>query len=395
MKSPILYVLGLIILFYSCKPDNEEQPKTKNEVLVDFSLVKKISSTELADLYTTLVSGLPSGLVLPLTFSGVSIYKLTYKTSYPGEATKVLASGALVVPDQIKSNPILSLQHGTLTNPNEIPSLFAGTFQNNFAALLGGLGFYVSSPDYLGYGDNKAFHHLYEHGASLASASYDMLLASREFLLSNDHQVDDKLFLTGYSEGGYATMALHQHIEKEGKLTVTASSAGAGAYNKSGFALAVLALDVESPFVRSYLWVLDTYNRVYNINKPWSYYINEPYASNIDQNDPMSILTADISMNPSKLFTQSFKSEVLEEQDSPFNDALKDNDRFDWKPVAPVRLIYGTKDDYVFPLNSITAYEAMKAKGASVNLIPLENKNHSTAVTDFTINTVVWFLSLK
>ena len=395
MKSPILYALSLIILFYSCKPDNEELPKTKNEVLVDFSLVKKISSTELSDLYTTLVSGLPSGLVLPLTFSGVTIYKLTYKTNYPGEASKVLASGALVVPDQIKSNPILSLQHWTLTNSNEIPSLFAGTFQNNFAALLGGLGFYVSSPDYLGYGDNKAFHHLYEHGASLASASYDMLLASREFLLSNDHQVDDKLFLTGYSEGGYATMALHQHIEKEGKLTVTASSAGAGAYNKSGFVLAVLALDVESPFMRTYLWVLDTYNRVYNINKPWSYYINEPYASNIDQNDPSSILTADISMNPSKLFTQSFKSEVLEEQDSPFKDALKDNDRFDWKPNAPVRLTYGTKDNYVFPLNSITAYEAMKEKGASVNLIPLENKNHSTAITDFTINTLVWFLSLK
>lgn len=41
MKSPILYALSLIILFYSCKPDNEELPKTKNEVLVDFSLVKK------------------------------------------------------------------------------------------------------------------------------------------------------------------------------------------------------------------------------------------------------------------------------------------------------------------------------------------------------------------
>ena len=395
MKSPIFYVLGLIILSYSCKSDTEELPKTHNEVLVDFSLVKKISSAELSDLYTTLVSVLPSDLVLPLTFSDVTIYKLTYKTNYPGETSKVLASGALVVPDQINSKPILSLQHGTLTNPNEIPSLFAGTFQNNVAALLGGLGFYVSYPDYLGYGDNKAFHHLYEHGASLASASYDMLLASREFLLSNDHHVDDKLFLIGYSEGGYATMALHQHIEKEGKLTVTAASVGAGAYNKSGFALEVLALEVESPFMRSYLWVLDTYNRVYHINKPWSYYINETYASNIDQNDPLSILTADINMNPSKLFTQSFKSEVLEKHDSPFNDALKDNDRFDWKPNAPIRLIYGTKDDYVFPSNSITAYEAMKAKGADVTLIPLENKDHSTAVTDFTINTVIWFLSLK
>jgi hypothetical protein len=37
----------------------------------------------------------------------------------------------------------------------------------------------------------------------------------------------------------------------------------------------------------------------------------------------------------------------------------------------------------------------MKAKGANVTLIPFENKNHSTAVSDFAINTALWFLSLK
>ena len=190
-------------------------------------------------------------------------------------------------------------------------------------------------------------------------------------------------------------MALHQHIEKEGKLSVTATSAGAGAYNKSGFALEILALDIDSPFIRSYLWVLDTYNRVYNINKPWSYYINAPYASRIDINNPQSIFTANISMNPSKLFTTSFREEILQEKPSQFNDALKDNDRFDWKPNAPLRLLYGTKDDYVFPSNATSAYAAMKAKGANVTLIPFENKNHSTAVSDFAINTALWFLSLK
>lgn len=253
----------------------------------------------------------------------------------------------------------------------------------------------MSLPDYLGYGDNKAFHHLYEHGASLGSASYDMLLASREYLLSNDYNIDDKLFLAGYSEGGYASMALHQHIEEEGELTVTANSVGSGAYNKSDFASEILALDSESPFVRNYLWVLDTYNRAYDINEPWSYYINEPYASNIDRDQPLSVFTADIDMNPSQLFTQSFKSEILQKTTSQFNDALEDNDLFDWSPNTPIRLIYGTEDDFVFPSNAISAYNAMKARGADVTLIPLEDKNHTTAVNDFVLNTTIWFLSLK
>ena len=65
-------------------------------------------------------------------------------------------------------------------------------------------------------------------------------------------------------------------------------------------------------------------------------------------------------MNPSKLFTTSFREEILQEKPSQFNDALKDNDRFDWKPNAPLRLLYGTKDDYVFPSNATSAYAAMK-----------------------------------
>lgn len=397
MRNPHFFLLGILILFFSCKSDDEVEmlPEIQNETLVDFSVVKKINSLEVSAIYAALTTGLPPDKMLPLTLGSVTVYKLTYKTTYPGETNKVLASGALVVPDRKNTNPIVSYQHGTILNPNEIPSLAGNNSQNGFAVVLSALGFYVSAPDYLGYGDNKSYHHLYEHGASLATASYDMLLATREFLRSNDHNIDDKLFLTGYSEGGYATMALHQHIEKEGKLRVTASVAGAGAYNKSAFASEVLALDVENPFIRSYLWVLDTYNRVYNIKKPWSYYINEPYASNIDENNPLSVFTATVSMNPKELFTQSFRDEVLQKKNSEFNSALKDNDRFDWKPEAPVRLIYGTKDNYVFPSNSITAYEAIKARGADVTLIPLANKNHSTAVNDFGFNVLLWFLALK
>ena len=78
-----------------------------------------------------------------MTFADVTVYKLTYNTSYPGEPNEILASGALIVPDQMDSFPMLSVQHGTIIDPSAIPSFFGDTSENSFAALLSGLGFCV------------------------------------------------------------------------------------------------------------------------------------------------------------------------------------------------------------------------------------------------------------
>lgn len=397
MNKHFFYLFSFLILFYACTSDDEVEmpPIVKNEVLVDHSVVKKISSQEVTAIYKELSKDLPKDQVPPITLGGVTVYKITYKTSYPGKADKILASGSLAVPDDIPNNPIVSYQHGTITDSKEIPSLFASTKQNNFIAVLSAFGFYVSAPDYLGYGESKNEFHLYEHGESLASASYDMLLASREFLFSQKRNVGNKLFLSGYSEGGYATMALHQYIEAKGKLTVTASAPGAGAYNKSNFALEVLSKNEDLPFMHSYLWVLASYNYVYGINKPWSYYLNEPYDSAIDPKNPLSVFTATIATNPTKLFKKSFRDEILGKKDTPFNKALKDNDRFDWKANAPVRLYYGTADNYVYPSNSTTAYTAMKAKGSTVELIPFKDKDHFTAADSYGISVLLQFFAMK
>jgi dienelactone hydrolase len=401
MSNSKYYLLVFLLIISACTTDEEitDAPKEqhKNEVLVDAEIVKKISSSEIDLLFKNAIelAGISEELVPPLQFKGITVYKLTYKTSYPGMSEKIIASGALVIPDDSKNNSIISYQHGTITDPKHAPSFSSETASNGFAALMASLGFYVSVPDYLGYGETANLHHPYEHGESLATASYDMILASRKFIASNEYGVGDKLFLTGYSEGGYATMALHQYIEEKGDLTVTASAPAAGAYNKSELASEIISKDEPLPFIRNYLWVLDTYNWVHKINKPWSYFINEPYASNIDPNNPLSVFDAELDSNPSKLFTESFRNEISSEETSSFKMALKENDRFDWKANAKVRLYYGTKDDFVYPLNSTSAHKAMKEKGSVVELFPFEGKNHFTAVNDYSIGVLIWFLSQK
>jgi fermentation-respiration switch protein FrsA (DUF1100 family) len=258
--------------------------------------------------------------------------------------------------------------------------------------VLASSGFIVAAPDYIGYGVSKHLEHPYEHASSLATASLDMLRASKEFFTKNKINYNNQLFVAGYSEGGYATMALHKLIEEQypQEFTVTASAPGAGAYNKSAFAKDILNSDKPLSFINSYLWVLQTYNTVYSLNRPYSYFLNQPYAKSVESKG----LEAEVSQYPKQLFTQQFREEVLLNKDAAMLKAFKDNDIYDWKPVAPVLLLHGTDDDFVPFYNSQSAYDAMRAKGASqVQLKRIEEGNHFTSVAAYTLETFLFFSS--
>ncbi|RYE18085.1 MAG: alpha/beta hydrolase, partial [Sphingobacteriales bacterium] len=250
--------------------------------------------------------------------------------------------------------------------------------------------FLVAAPDYIGYGASKNQPHPYQHAPSLATAGADMLRAAKEWALQHKIRLNGQLFLTGYSEGGFATMALHQKLETEmaGEFTVTASAPGAGAYHTSAFAKHVLSSDKPLSFINTYLWVLDTYNREYKLNKPFSYYLNEPYATQF-RNGNRNISNAVI---PKKLFRDSFRKAVQTGTDKGFMNALRDNDIYDWKPNAPVALFHGTNDDYVPFFNSKDAYHAMRARGATnVKLYPIKGGDHFSSVPQYSAGLILFF----
>jgi pimeloyl-ACP methyl ester carboxylesterase len=321
----------------------------------------------------------------------LQVYRLVYNTQNV-DGRVVQASGALLVPLVNKPLPLVSLQHGTITNDQAAPSHYN---QNSESWTIGSVvaagGYVVAAPDYLGYGESRDVPHPYEHAASLASASADMLRAAREFCQERKLQLDERLFLTGYSEGGYATMALHRHLETDlsEEFTVTASAPGAGAYHKSAFARFILKADKPLNFMNSYLWVLETYNQVYGLERPWSFFLREPYASRVQQNG----IQASVNPNPQALFSPQFRDGVLKNTDLDMLEVLRDNDIHDWRPQAPISLFHGTADDYVPFFNSQNAYDAMRANGANkVQLVRLEGRNHGSAVPEFILG-VVAFLS--
>lgn len=322
----------------------------------------------------------------------VKVYKITYKTTNVDLKT-IEASGALIIPVVNKPLPLISHQHGTITDNKHAPSNYgSGSESWTFGTVLASSGFMVAAPDYIGYGASKDIPHPYEHASSLASASLDMLRASKEFFTRNNIEYNKQLFLAGYSEGGYATMALHKLIEDDytQEFTITASAPGAGAYNKSAFAKDILDSEAPLQFINSYLWVLQTYNKVYSLNRSFDSFLKQPYAKDVASKG----VEAEVSKYPKELFTEKFREDILNGRDTAMLKAFEDNDLYNWTPKAPMMLLHGTDDDFVPFYNSQSAYEAMQSNGAKqVKLKRIEGGNHFSSIGPYTLETFLFFSS--
>ncbi|MFT4031781.1 MAG: lipase family protein [Siphonobacter sp.] len=370
----------LIIYLVSCKgsePSSEEADKYLVEATSVGTFTKDQVVSQLSSIYGALVQ------------YGVKTYRITYNTTNT-DGTTIQASGALIIPAIESAVPMVSYQHGTISSDSQAPSYFGTTTDSQFITMMASLGYVIVAPDYIGYGASNAYPHPYEHRSSLAQASLDLLRAAKEYFKKNNTSSwDGRLYLTGYSEGGYATMSLYKKMQDEtsSEFNLRAVSVGSGAYNKTAFMnyLVNTSTGTTVEYNRLYAWVLTTYNRVYELNRSMSYYFKEPYASQIEAN----VSTASLGVSFNTIFTDSFKTALNDGTDTAFINAVKDNDVYDWKPNTTLWMYHGTADDLVPYFNSETAYEAMVAQGSTVvTFFPQTGLDHSTNITPYALGTL-------
>jgi pimeloyl-ACP methyl ester carboxylesterase len=223
-----------------------------------------------------------------------------------------------------------------------------------------------------------------------------MIRAAREFINKEKLNWDKKLYIAGYSAGGFATMSLQKKIEEEvpTEFNLRASSCGAGAYDKTAFMKYLVSNKTSGALQANqlYLWVLLTYDRLYNLNRPMTAYFKEPYATQIQANKQNTTINGSLNA----IMSDAFVKGLNDGTDTGFLNAVKNNDVFDWKPITPTRLYHGDADQLVFYFNSANAEKAMKAKNApNVTLIPLKGKDHTTAIQDFLLGTYEFFSSTQ
>ena len=341
----------------------------------------------------------------------VDLYKIQYTTTDLNNALDT-ASGLVVVPLSDEGTlawPLLSYAHGTVGSKQDVPSNLEGGYQ--LAMFLGASGYVTAAADFLGLGDSRGFHP-YLHAETEASASIDMLYATQQFAAEKNILLNQQLFITGYSQGGHVAMATHQVLEEQlnNDFTVTASAPMSGPYSVSGAFRDLLLGDEPYGYPIYIAYTALSYNIAYDLGYEVSDFFKEPYSEILanaldedidllDLNEALiDSLTREVgSALPRALLQDSLADLISNQLDHPINQALRDNDTFNWVPQAPTRLFYCTADDQVGFRNSVIADSILNENGA-VDLESMDvdtDADHGECVIPATFNTLIFFEGFK
>lgn len=360
-----------------------------------------LSATLISSQNKTAIAQALSILSVPLVpQTGVSIYKLVYRTiDIHGNLTQ--ASGALLLPDAITNAlPLIGYQHGTSALKTDVPSNL------NQEALIGlafaSTGYAAAMADYLGLGDSPGLHP-YHHAKTEASAVVDMLRAARIFCATNGVPLNGQLFLAGYSQGGHATMAAQRELEQNEsqEFPLTASAPMAGAYDLSGTMRNDFLSDrvMPNPYYVAYFVV--AYKDAYAWTNTYDQVLLPKYATNLpgyfDGYHSSGQINAIVPSQPKTMFQPDFLNAIRNDPANIFRLALVDNDVYKWTPKVPTKLFHCLGDHDVLFANSQVALDYFHANGApGVELIdPAPAADHTGGVIPCLLTAKTWFDSLK
>lgn len=404
----LIICVAIILAVASCtensnSPADIKYPDTGRGSIVSVDKVENLTKSFIDDelSYISGTLGLPTK---PKSRNGVTLYRVIYNTvDESGSSTQ--ASGFILFPTETsQSYPLISYQHGAIVKREDV-AFYDGYSRDNFETFISlyyaSQGYIVCSADYLGLGYSQGLHNLL-HAESLASSVVDMIFATKNIIAAeNKYLHNGQLFLAGYSEGGFATMATHREIEKNYQyLQIIASAPMAGPYDLDGTMERFILSDKYYSYTYFLPYTLLSYSRLYSDVPPLDAMFLAKYASilpdlfdgtknGLEINDYLPNYTFDM-LKPE--FIDDFK----ENDDNPLKEALGKNDLTHWTPHAPMRLYHCLGDELVGIENSQIAEKNFKATGAKeVKLIDLGDKGHEGCAPYAILGSLLWFDSLR
>lgn len=276
-------------------------------------------------------------------------YRLSYLT-VDGHGREVVASGLVSVPVKPAGakSPLLSYQHATIYKDAHAPS--NNPRPSEPPVVVASLGYVVMAPDYVGYGVSKGTPHPYLLSAPSASAVLDLLTAAQVWRRENGIVDNGQLFLTGYSQGGYVSVAAHRAMQTGGSPHLESLAAvvpGAGPYD------AGVTLDELLRRVRIEHPVLGT--------------LLEPdllrhLGSTLRRTVRNALLKALVPADADVVFDTTLIDNYLADNAAAIE---RHSSVHDWAPAVPARFFHG-RDDRTVPYVSATrTLQSMLARGAT------------------------------
>jgi pimeloyl-ACP methyl ester carboxylesterase len=389
----ILLGFVVITLSYSCSKD--ETMKDNEEQL---EWIYSISSDAIQSFLT--MAGQVEAASL-INYS-VDIYRFEYPMVYREQ--QIIASGIIGVPQTTGGSfPVLCFQHGTLVTKMEAPSLSVNTPQNLTIAGLAGAGYILLIPDLIGFGAADNFFHPYLVKQSNVNAVDAMLQAIRDLPGGSfgNTVVNDSLFLTGYSQGGWLTLALLEQLEQNSSHSwnIIATACGAGPYNPELVLDYVLNSDTYlKPFFLPYVMLsfIEDGTIYGNMNK----YFKEPYATRIpDLYNGIKTgneIDAALTTNPQELFTAEMFNYKSNPEFEEITNSFEKNRVTSWNTSASLLFIHGADDVYIPQILSDSIYNDFIDAGAlNVEYEIITGADHNSAAAPAIGRSLIWFDSFR
>jgi len=351
----------------------------------------------------------------------IAVYHFRYET-VGGANEATTASAALMVPAGSGPTcsgprPIVLYAHGTTTDrnfnianlqdPNNVEGLILAGF---FASK----GYIVVAPNYAGYDTSTLGYHPYLVADQQSKDMIDALTAARTALQVTallGTADNGKLYITGYSQGGFVAMATQRAMEAAG-MPVTAAAPMSGPYALAAFVDAVFFGEVNASATVSSTLLVGAYQQTYgHIYASTLDVFEAQYATGIEtllpsttpraqlyaegklpQNALFSAMPPDPTLadvtpatlpaqlattfaagfGANNLVTNGYRLTYIDDAQVhpdggwpvattgvaaaapavPMRQALKTNDLRDWSPAHPVLLCGGDGDPTVFWLNT-------------------------------------------
>jgi len=257
-------------------------------------------------------------------------------------------------PSRFNANPL-----AVLSSPDPTGALNAYV-EGVVGALMASTGYIVVMPDYAGFGDSTAIHP-YMH-ASLGTSARDAVAAAKA-VLNGSVRPNGKVFLTGYSEGGYATLAAARAFQQAG-LPVSGVVPCDGAYDISGTMLDQMlsGLPVKVPYYLPY--VASGYKASYGALLDYYLFLKPQYGNLLTQENPFDgnhthagIDALGLPTVPADMLLGSpgYPPDSLLPGGPVYNLLAANNGYVGWVPLAPLVFVHCPVDDIVPYQNAVVA----------------------------------------
>jgi hypothetical protein len=269
----------------------------------------RIASADAATLQAQLGASASGAQLLKIAGApscGIDFYYIKFWTAGAvNEMTE--SSGALMVPTGAAPacsgpRPIVLYAHGTQFDKAfniADPTAFNTTNGEGalIAAMFAAQGYIVVAPNYAGYDISTLGYHPFLNASQQSGEMIDALTAARAALpttFAASTSDDGKLFISGYSEGGFVAMATQKALEAAGK-PITAVAPMSGPYALEALFDAVITGNVNLGSTLFTPLVTTSYQRAYgDLYSATTDFYSATYATGIDTLMPSALPVASL-----------------------------------------------------------------------------------------------------